>query len=113
MWSQLEAWKHATTAQRLRLVDALSWGRREAQSLRRRVLAHPDIAQRLVTELGYQRPEQWFGYVPPRIGWYEGGTVWANGSNTEKVGVGNLNDSPRRRILLDILAAVMEREQAP
>lgn len=96
MWSQLEAWQHATTAQRLRLVDALSWGRREAQSLRRRVLAHPDIAQRLVTELGYKRPEQWFGYIPPRVD-----------------SVGRLNDSPRRRALLDILAAVMEREQAP
>ncbi len=35
---------------------------------RRLVLSHPDLAARLCEPaLGYQRPEQWNGFVPPEI----------------------------------------------
>jgi len=59
---------------------------------RKLVLAHPDLAVRLTEEpIGYERPEQWTGYVPPLI--------WN----------GELNDSARRAALAEICAEALRR----
>jgi hypothetical protein len=63
-----------------------------AAERRARVLAHPDLAELLtVREVGYARPEQWTGYIPP--------ATW-NGEH---------NDSPRRATLTAIAAEAMRR----
>lgn len=64
-----------------------------AAERRAMVLRHEDIAKRLVTELGYQRPGQWNGYIPP--------------SHFD----GSWNDSPRRQILLEIEADAWQADQ--
>lgn len=57
------------------------------------VLRHPEIARRLTEPpIGYARPEQWNGYVPPVL-WRE-----------------QLNDSPQRMALLDLIAAARQAE---
>jgi hypothetical protein len=64
-----------------------------AKDRRGRVLAHPGIAHRLtLPPLNYKQPDQWTGYIPPGI-WRE-----------------QTNSAPERAALLDICAAVMERE---
>lgn len=69
-----------------------------AQKRRVRVLAHSDLAARLTQEpIGYTRPEQWNGYVPPRT-W--GGTVHREYPN----------DSPRRAALVELAAEALRRE---
>lgn len=93
LWLQLEAWRRATRAQRQAILDATSEARRTTAQRRARVLAHPDLAARLVSRLGFERPDQWNGYVPPRLG-----------QNDE------LNTSPRRTVLIEIAAEALERE---
>jgi hypothetical protein len=56
------------------------------------VLKHPDLCQQLLDELGYQRPEQWNGFIPPAT---------FNGAP---------NDSPRRAALMLISAEAWKRE---
>lgn len=69
-----------------------------AQKRRARVLAHSDLAARLTQDpIGYARPEQWNGYVPPRT-W--GGTVHREYPN----------DSPRRAALVELAAEALRRE---
>jgi hypothetical protein len=60
-----------TPEQRRRLVEATQEAARTAARRRTLVLAHPDLAGQLVRRLGYDRPDQWNGYVPPRF--YEAG----------------------------------------
>lgn len=75
-------------------VDASLGSGSRARERLRRVLAHPDIAERLVTDprLGYKRPEQWTGYVPPLM----------PGGSRRQV---------EREALMEILRAVAERER--
>lgn len=89
------------------------------------VLKHGDLAKRLVAELGYARPEQWNGYVPPAVtdpGGQErlcsGATVGAHGeirahySQIGRYAIGETpNDSRRRGVLLDISREAWAREQ--
>lgn len=74
--------------------------RAAAQARRARVLAHPDLADRLTEQpLSYTRPDQWNGYVPP---------------DTDAIPTGGgyvRNDSPRRAVLVDICAEALRREQ--
>jgi hypothetical protein len=116
VWSQLDAWAHARRDQRLRFLDAIETAHRDAQHRRRLVLSHKDIAERLVTELGYQRPDQWNGYVPPKLAEYHSknwaGGVWLDGVWVADPVSGPLNTSPRRRVLLEIVAAAVERERS-
>lgn len=68
--------------------------REQAAQRRGRVLAHADLADRLTAPpLGYARPDQWSGYVPPAT-WQE-----------------TRNDSARRAALVDICAEALRREQ--
>ncbi len=81
--------------------------RSEAASRRKRVLAHPDLAK-LLTErpLGFQRPEQWNGYVPPASGF------WGRLSRPSDVPVEVPNNSPAYFALCELGRAVAERERA-
>lgn len=71
-------------------------GARETAAVRcARVLAHPDLAERLTAPpLGYARPNQWTGYVPPR--------TWGRHNQ--------LNPSPQRRALVEIAAEALRRD---
>lgn len=68
---------------------------------RRRVLARPDIAARLVTELGYSRPDVWNGWIPP---------LSLPDDSPSGDGFDKVNHSPRRKALMAIMADVAERE---
>lgn len=71
-----------------------------AQQRRGRVLAHADLADALTTApIGYARPDQWNGYVPPE---------------TDAIPMGGgyvRNTSPRRAALVEICAEALRREQ--
>lgn len=69
---------------------------REAADNRRTVLAIPDVAALLRRPpLDYATPEQWSGYIPPRMA--------ANGTGHTR------NDSPQRVHLLAIVAEAYRR----
>jgi hypothetical protein len=83
----------------------------QASAARRaRVLRHEDIAQRLLEPpLRYSRPEVWNGYIPPATGPY--GAKWPD-DDGRGYGVDDApNTSPCRAALMDLLRAVVEREQ--
>lgn len=72
----------------------------EAQARRARVLAHPDLAEALTEQpIGYARPEQWSGYVPPRTD-----------AVRSQDGAAPLNTSARRRALVELAAEALRRE---
>ncbi len=80
--------------------------RAAAAERRRRVLAHPDLAQRLTERpLGFMRPEMWNGYVPPASGF--SGRVTGPGELPAEVA----NDSPVYFALCELGRAVAERER--
>lgn len=61
------------------------------------MLKHPDLAKRLtIPPLSYREPEQWNGYIPPRMTPVSGGMTH--------------NDSPRRVHLVALVRMAMERE---
>lgn len=92
-------WKCGTPEQRRALVEAIQAARQRAHDRKARVRAHPDLADRLCRTLGYQRFDQWSGYVPP--GW-----AWGPGGDTDA------NASPVRAELIAVLRLVAEREKA-
>lgn len=77
-------------------IDRIYAERRQLSETRRyRVLGHEDLAVTLTKPpLGYARPDQWSGYVPPRM--------WAE----------QLNDSPHRAALVGICAEAATRDLA-
>jgi hypothetical protein len=83
---------------------------------RARILKHPDLAQRLVSELGYLRADQWNGYVPPRSGqdqdgeWLHDTRGFANPGGLRS-GRQQANDSWRRTVLVSICAEALAREE--
>jgi hypothetical protein len=75
--------------------QAIAEEREQCSNRRARVLAHPDIAQRLTDRpMSYARPDQWTGYIPPYL------------VSGEKV-----NSSPIRHQLVAICVAVNQREK--
>lgn len=73
----------------------LSWrdGRAKAAERKALILRHPDLAKKLTEPpLGYQRPDQWSGAIPPE--------TWN----------GVANDSPLRPVILALLAEAEARE---
>ena len=89
------------------------------------VLKHKDLADRLVAELGYQKPGQWSGYIPPAVTDPGGqlrlcsgftvsprGEIRAHYSQVGRYAIGETpNDSPRRAVLLDISREAWSRER--
>lgn len=70
-------------------------GRTQAAERKALILRHPDLAAKLCEPpLGYQRPDQWSGAVPPE--------TWN----------GVANDSPLRPVILQLLAEAEAREAA-
>lgn len=62
---------------------------------RRGVLGHPDLAKKLTEPpIGYERPEQWNGFVPPEL-WRE-----------------QHNDSARREALVELVTEAARRDAA-
>jgi hypothetical protein len=75
----------------------------EASRRRTRVLAHADLAARLCEPpLGYARPEQWSGYVPPKL---------MPDNRVKGPPRMVLNDSPRRLALVELCSAALARER--
>lgn len=71
---------------------------RQCQDRRARVLAHPEIAARLTRPpFTFKFPEQWGGYIPPKV-------IERGGQLVE-------NPSPQRRALIEICNAVVEAER--
>lgn len=79
----------ASVERRRQVLEATRQAHQEAEQRRARVLAHPDLAERLRVALSLSSAAHWNGYVPP-----------ADCSG------------PVRRELIAILHAVIEREQA-
>ncbi len=73
---------------------------------RRRLLAHPDIAQRLTERpLCFPRPGMWNGYVPPASGF------WGRVSRPGELPVEVPNNSPAYFAFCELGRAVAERER--
>lgn len=96
------------------LVDRAPGG---ASARRARVLAHPDLVQRLTERpLRFTDPYRWNGWIPPRslpeepcgseCGRHSRGAC----SATHQA---SLNDSPYRRALVEIAAEAYRRELQP
>lgn len=48
------------------IIETLRYEREEIAARRDRVLAHPDLAEKLTQRpIDYAKPEQWNGYIPP------------------------------------------------
>lgn len=77
---------------------------REEQTVRRsRVLRHEDLRKRLTEPpIGYERPEQWSGYVAPKL--------LPQGGDDAHTAV--VNTCPRRRALVALCAEALSRERA-
>lgn len=66
----------------------------DAEARKKAVLAHPDLSARLTADpLGYDRPDQWSGFVPP-----------------EKFN-GQHNDSPCRAAVVELVAEAYARTE--
>ncbi len=79
---------------------------RDAAERRRRVLAHPDLAEWLTRRpLSFVRPELWNGYVPPASGF------WGPVSRPNELPVEVPNNSPCYYALCELGRAVVERER--
>ncbi len=79
--------------------------RAAAAERRRRVLAHPDLAQRLTERpLGFPRPEMWNGYIPPATGF------WERVSRPGEIPAEVPNNSPVYLALREVGYALAERE---
>lgn len=80
------------------LREAAATARAQSREQYRMVTAYPDLRDRLCQPpIGYKRPEQWTGYIPP--------AQLAAG----ETGYVRLNDSPRRAALMKLVEEAAER----
>ena len=80
-----------------RLQPVMDQAKATTEANRAAVLAHPDLAKKLTQPpLDYARPEQWNGFIPPKLVATEDGY--------------ELNDSPRRRALLRLVEEAHARK---
>lgn len=96
--SQQPWWLAGVPEQRRQVADAIHHAHEAAKARRARVLAQPGVAARLCELLGYQRADQWNGYLPART--------------YEAVGGPADNGSARRAAIVGILHEVVELEKA-
>lgn len=106
---QGEVGQPAIDATRDRAAIAALWEASKVEQRRvreervRLVLAHPDLAEQLTSRLiGYIRPQDWTGYIPP---------AEIPGSETSP-GYYVLNPSPRRAALVALVEEARRREGA-
>lgn len=98
------------------VLDGMAAQHRRNQDRRAAVLAHEDLRDRLVKELGYSRADHWNGYVPPatvnefsavELLLSPAGRFNQFGNYT----AGEMaNQSPRRVVLLEISRLARERQ---
>lgn len=70
---------------------------------RRRVLSHPELAKKLTQHpIGYDRPEQWTGFIPPQ--WITS----ASADPDHRI----MNQSPQRAALVRIMTELVRLERA-
>jgi hypothetical protein len=98
VFGQLGFWREGTIEQRQRVAKSLVGARERAERNRSSLMRHPDLADKFVKALGYERIDQWSGYCPPAS--YQG-----------PFGM-TLNTSPRRSIIVEILTEAASRDVA-
>lgn len=117
--------KHDPGTRMHKLGTALLRGHGQTRDRRAAVLKHKDLAERLVAELGYAKPGQWNGYIPPAATDPGGQDRLCQGTSTgprgdilsrlNQVGryaIGEMpNNSLRREALLDISREAWSRER--
>ena len=82
-------------------MQAAAAARAQIAEQRRLILAYPDLAARLcAAPLGFKRPEQWTGYIPPTF------------DRERPDGTVPQNDSPVRAALMALLEQAAERWDA-
>lgn len=82
-------------------MQAAAAARAQIAEQRRLILAYPDLAARLcAAPLGFKRPEQWTGYIPPAF------------DRERPDGTVPQNDSPVRAALMALLEQAAERWDA-
>lgn len=82
---------------------------------RDRVLAYPDLAQRLTQPpIGLEDPTQWTGWIPPQT-IPEGvcGHECGRYHRCDRIHAGRRNDSLRRAALVEIAAEAWRRDNQP
>lgn len=95
LWPLVPFMRGPKAAQRLRdLAPQLAQAHALSEARRARVLRHEWARKRLCAICGYERAEQWTGYVPPT-----------------KNADGVLNTSPVRRALVELLYEIREYEK--
>ena len=100
LFQEFGAWRNASVDQRRQWAYSLEVARETTTSNRELVMKHPDLAERVRVLYRLGRAENWNGYVPPAL-------RPANENNTVDV-----NRSPYRAELLEILAEAHRREAA-
>lgn len=98
IYLQLTFWREGTIEQRQRVATSLHGARQRAEHNRRSLMRHPDLADKFVKALGYERLEQWSGYCPP---------AYASGGHSAV-----RNISKRRDIIVEILTEAAARDVA-
>lgn len=95
---------------------AAEQAKRENAERAARVLAHPDLVERLRQEpAAMQDPHGWSGWIPPRTepeGMCDGGCGRSGRCPRHSEHRTRINQSAIRRQLVDIAAEAMRREQA-
>lgn len=82
-------------------IQAAAAARAQLAEQRRLILAYPDLAARLcAAPIGFKRPEQWTGYIPPTF------------DRERPDGTVPQNDSPVRAALMALLEQAAERWDA-
>lgn len=94
------------------MAAAMQAAHEEAAARRERVLAHPDLRLKLTeAPIGYERPDQWNGYVPPKTDAEQSCPDCRNGiKHCRNTHMASANTSARRRALIEIAAEALRRE---
>lgn len=98
------------TARATAVRNAVQDARSATAQRRERVLAHPDLVQRLQDVLGLSDARHWTGYVPPRMDPQEDCGRCVHGTCRGVTHTAPVNDSPVRAELVAIATEAKRRE---
>jgi hypothetical protein len=101
---------HDIPQQRRRVIEQ---ARAENAARRDRVLAHPDLAARLVDALGITDPVRWSGWIPPKTLPEDVCNECRAGACGSRAHLARTNRTYQRRQLVDIAAEALRRETQP